>query len=57
MKDAEKSPAPYILYGATEPEDVMDALELIRKEWEKTSSTADPTNREEAMVASERAKL
>lgn len=32
--DAATSPAPYILYGATEPDDVMDALELIREEWE-----------------------
>ena len=57
MKDAEKSPAPYILYGATEPEDVLDALELIRKEWEITSSAADPTNCEEGVAGNERTKL
>ena len=33
-------PAPYILYGATPAEDVMDALELIREEWEATDGQA-----------------
>ena len=33
-------PAPYILYGATPAEDVMDALELIREEWEASDGQA-----------------